>query len=174
MNPTKNLFSSFLKNLEDPIPFWIGAYIILSASFARQLFDLLGSSFITTVLSIVLVMTAIILYYYFFPRENMSLSRILISSNIFIILILFILYVKYPSEKMHFIEYALLGFFTARACKSNITVTLSTAILFTLIISFNDEFFQLLLPYRRYDLRDIIFNFMSGSAGGVLLLLRRK
>jgi VanZ family protein len=45
------------------------------------------------------------------------------------------------------------------------------AFLFTAFVGYSDELFQKFLPYRVYDLRDIVFNSIGGIWGICLYLL---
>lgn len=158
-----------------PIPFAIGCYIVLSATFARQLFSLLGASTGATVFTTLIAVVLIVLYYRFAGPTAVVLPQVAGSAALIMILCFMILNAKFASEKIHFIEYSLLGYFAAREClSSRLTVTIVASLIFVSLISLNDEFFQAILPYRTFDVRDIIFNLIGGSCGCFLLLLHGR
>ena len=75
----------------------------------------------------------------------------------------FLLTMKVPTEKIHFIEYGLLSWFIYRALKKNIN---DISIFFITLfigypISLLDEFIQYLIPSRSGELVDAIWNFYS-------------
>jgi VanZ family protein len=82
----------------------------------------------------------------------------------------------YFVEKMHVLEYGLLGWLAARDLRrnprSNIVLTILFSILFVLLIGSLDEGFQRLLPYRVGEIRDVITNVVSGSFGVILFLIK--
>lgn len=72
--------------------------------------------------------------------------------------------IKLAEEKVHLIEYAMLGFLLFKDFRDR-RVKLFISIIFLLIVAFVDELFQLLLPDRYFDFRDIIFNSLGGFTG---------
>lgn len=72
--------------------------------------------------------------------------------------------IKLLEEKVHLIEYALLGFLLFKDFTKG-RIKLSISVIFPLIVAFLDELFQLLLPDRYFDFRDIIFNSVGGLTG---------
>lgn len=75
-------------------------------------------------------------------------------------------------ERVHIFEYALLGWLAARDLinKNKKSRGFVFAVIFTISIGVVDELFQLFLPYRYYDNRDILFNGLGGMWGVVLYL----
>lgn len=72
--------------------------------------------------------------------------------------------IKLPEEKIHLMEYALLGFLLFRDyLKKRISVF--TSIFFLSFVASFDELFQMVLPDRIFDFRDILFNFTGGLTG---------
>jgi len=80
-----------------------------------------------------------------------------------------------PAEKIHVIEYGVLGWF---ALKDLLRVNQKTkaAILacgFSGIMGVFDELFQWVLPYRTFEIQDIVFNALGGIWGVGLYLLEK-
>ena len=74
---------------------------------------------------------------------------------------------QFPEEKMHVIEYGLLGWLIAWAISST-PVLLHHALLGLLLgwgIGFGDEIIQYFLPNRVYDIRDVVLNGISITLG---------
>ncbi len=66
-----------------------------------------------------------------------------------------------PTERIHFIEYMILGFIYRKAFKGKMFFP----ILLTFMGSIFDEYVQFLLPNRVFDVKDIIWNIMGGVIG---------
>ena len=81
--------------------------------------------------------------------------------------------IKIPEERIHILEYAILGWFAGRdLIKTNKKIKGAIlACIFCTIVGILDEIFQAILPYRVYDLRDIVFNSLGGAWGLILYLL---
>jgi VanZ family protein len=81
---------------------------------------------------------------------------------------------KIFAERIHAIEYGLLGWFVVRdLSKDSFRVRKTVcAVLIVGMFGLADEFLQLLLPYRVWDLRDIGFNFLGGIWGISLFLIK--
>jgi len=102
----------------------------------------------------------------FFLRK--SLKKIFIFVLISSVFFVFVKNLEIPEERIHFFEYALLGFLFADACFSTF-VEEKKKILFALLISISagivDELLQGILPTRYFDWRDILFNAVAGTGG---------
>lgn len=81
-----------------------------------------------------------------------------------------VLLAKMPEEKLHFLQYGLLGFLLHHACRERaarlgrgeLGATL-TGIVLAGAIGWGDEGIQALLPNRYYDPRDIVWNLLGSS-----------
>ena len=80
----------------------------------------------------------------------------------FIVVAYFVLTIniKYPEEKLHFIEYGCLAFLVFQAISVDVKNQWAYvyAFLFCGIIGWGDEGIQGLLPNRYYELKDIFLN----------------
>ncbi len=81
--------------------------------------------------------------------------------------------IKILEEKMHILEYGILGWFAARdLMKANTKIKGSLlACLVCVMAGVLDEGFQKILPYRVFELRDIRMNILGGIWGVILYLL---
>jgi len=80
------------------------------------------------------------------------------------------------AERIHILEYGLLGYWAARDLLQN-KINIRSCILLIITISvfaFLDEGLQYFLPYRVYDLRDIAFNLTGGAWGACLFLIKKQ
>lgn len=75
--------------------------------------------------------------------------------------------IERPEEKMHFLEYGLLGFLVYRASSFNFRglVLLIFSLFLVLLLGFVDEVIQYFLPNRFYDKRDILLNWLASGLG---------
>ena len=80
---------------------------------------------------------------------------------------------KLPQERMHILEYGLLGWLAGRDIikKDKKIKGIILACLFSISVGLLDEGFQRILPYRVFEIRDIRINVLGGIWGVVLYLL---
>lgn len=79
-----------------------------------------------------------------------------------------------PIEKVHFIEYGILGYLAYEACRKGPGGTpLFQALSVVLAVGFLDEIHQGLLAGRTYDPRDVVVNVVAGLLGLLLTLVLR-
>jgi hypothetical protein len=81
--------------------------------------------------------------------------------------------IKIPVERIHIIEYAVLGWFSTRDfLKGHSRVKGAVfAYLFSAAVGILDELFQAILPYRVCDVIDMALNSLGGAYGIALYLL---
>jgi VanZ family protein len=80
-------------------------------------------------------------------------------------------FITYPAEKVHLIEYGILGWMiyrTVRTGGGGVVAGYFWTMALTLTIGTADEMIQGYLPMRVFDFRDIVINFHSGILGAVL------
>ncbi len=72
---------------------------------------------------------------------------------------------KTPEEAIHFLEYAVLGYFAYAALRFHVKdySIFFTASLMILFVGTVDEIIQWLVPGRYWDIRDVGFNFLGGA-----------
>jgi VanZ family protein len=84
---------------------------------------------------------------------------------------------NYLNNIVHLTEFALLGFFLARALSPRRSLSNTGLLLWTTAIcvsfGFLDEAHQFIVPERMFDLKDLLFDSLGAVAGsGVYILLR--
>ena len=85
--------------------------------------------------------------------------------------------IKYPEEKLHFVEYGLLAFLIHRACCLDLRKELSyiVAFILTSLAGWGDEMLQGVLPNRYYQTDDVLLNIFSGLLGlGLVFIFERE
>ncbi len=75
--------------------------------------------------------------------------------------------IEIPQERIHILEYGLLGWFAGRDLigKTKRKRGFIFAWILTVVVGVFDEGFQKILPYRVWDIRDILFNSLGGLWG---------
>ncbi len=153
----------------------ISIFIILSASFMRQLLDFIrhfaGDNFSLFRDGIIFLFGLGLLF--FVINKTTTRMRLFLQLVMFGAAIILLTQMKLAIERIHIIEYGLLGYLIARdLLKAKRTLPgIIIACLFACCVGIIDELFQAILPYRFYDTRDIMFNSMGGLWGIGLFLL---
>lgn len=196
-NPEDSSFPENSSNLleadkEDPLPeaaasrststvnlskttFLIAAFLVSSGIYMRQVLNLFVSAIGRNGVSIIIwgMFTALALFIGFkFFRKLAPLSKLLFAAmaamGVFYAAIL-----ELPEERMHLIEYGILGFFLSKDFSfyypPKLFIPLS--VFFCVGVSAIDEIIQSFLPYRVGDIRDIIFAALGGFWGAVTCYL---
>ncbi len=134
----------------------------------RFIYGIIGREVTVLGLKIVfLVGIALLVIYLLSKKQTIKLGfGIIFPLSSFILLTILFFKIKLPEEKVHLIEYAVLGFLLFKDF-FNGRIKLFISILFLLIVAFTDELFQLFLPDRYFDFRDIIFNSVGGFTGWI-------
>lgn len=86
-------------------------------------------------------------------------------------LILFVMFTKTPPERFHIFEYGVLSYFVYRALAVDLSEEnlLGWGMIIVIFVGSLDESFQVVLPNRFGDVKDIFINCLSGLLGfGVL------
>ncbi len=102
--------------------------------------------------------------YFFFKNSSLLATSLAIVLSI-IILSLASFFLKLPGERIHFIEYAILGILSRRACRLSAWPSW-LALVFVFAVGVLDEIVQALLPNRVGDFKDIWLN-LAGALWGV-------
>ncbi|MBM3252362.1 MAG: VanZ family protein, partial [Candidatus Omnitrophica bacterium] len=102
--------------------------------------------------------------------------RIFLMSALLASVLFFMRKIELPEVRMHILMYAVLGWLASRdATNSNRTVkTIVMAWLFTASAGLLEELFQKILPYRVFQISDILFNLAGASLGVTIYLIRPR
>ena len=80
--------------------------------------------------------------------------------------------IKYPEERVHFLEYAILGimlYFSLREKIRGRKVLVYIPVI-SFLVGFGDEIIQGMLPNRVYQFTDVVLNFFGGIVGELILV----
>lgn len=157
----------------------LGVFIILSASFTRQILNFIkahsggkGVSFLIDAAFIILFVSIL----FFAMRDKSKSINILFSIIVLVIGTVLAWQIKITEEKIHILEYGILGWFAARdLMKANTKIKGSLlACIVCVMVGVLDEVFQAVLPYRYFELRDIGLNGLGGIWGITLHLTGKE
>ena len=154
-------------------------FIIASATWMRQLTDvirvLLGSKTVDILIQFS-VFSMVISYMLFMLRVRRSTIKVFMCIVLLGSMLWGMRYIKIPIEKIHLIEYGVLGWLSARDIRRfrKRWWTVAFAYGFCLMVAIIDELFQKILPYRFFDFRDIVLNGIGAFSGICAWWLNKK
>ena len=171
-----SFFSKFSK-----LTIFVALYIIVSASFMFQVFKFvqthIGKKGLVILVGLLLAIPTLAFLIYTIldniKRKSFSLPKTLVIAIVLIMILVLAWQIENFAERIHIVEYAILGWFAARDL-IKVNKKIKGAILacvFCAAVGLTDEIFQWILPYRYFDLNDIVFNALGGAWGGVLYLI---
>ncbi|MFH1778011.1 MAG: VanZ family protein [Candidatus Omnitrophota bacterium] len=154
----------------------LGLVIIFSACFVRKIYNYLLQYITRQELGYVIFFLLIVFciaFSYYVRKNNLNFFQWTATICIFFIIGFLSLRLKLIEERIHLVEYALLGIFAARDNqKTNLSFLYSA--IFVSFIGLLDEIYQYFLPGRYFDWRDVFFNFVGGSLGGLLYIVSKR
>jgi len=124
------------------------------------LYSSLGKEVLSITVNTILIITSVLVIFLFIKKRRKLMPIVLP----LIIAIVFIKMIERPEERIHFLEYGILGFLVFKAIGKEIKQII-LALIFIILIGSIDEFIQYLLPNRVGDVRDIIMNSIGGIIG---------
>lgn len=159
----------------------ISAYILLvyaTLSVVSVMWDqidgLLGGRGPFVIMFLVLVAALMVLVHMVFVKKEKGAKEYLLFLLFLWVYLALGKIAKLPAEKVHLIEYCLLGIMIYNALKIDINPydwkLYICGGVFCIVIAFIDEVIQGILPNRVFDLRDIFVNVMSSLT--VLMVIR--
>lgn len=160
---------------------FLGLYIIISASFMFQVFKFaqthIGRRGMMILMGLTLASSALGFLIYTvtasIKRKRFNLPRTLVVVIVLIMILVLSWQIKNFAERFHIIEFVILGWLATRDLAKTETKIKSAilASIFCAAVGILDELFQWILPYRFFDLNDIISNTLGGGWGAVLYLI---
>jgi VanZ family protein len=117
-----------------------------------------------------LLLLALFLVYLIVVKRERRLWRYLLMFFIIASVALIQRFIFYPAEKVHLVEYGILGWMIYQAVRKSgggIAAGYAWTIVLVVVIGTADETVQAYLPMRVFDFRDIIINIHSGLLGAV-------
>ncbi len=153
------------------ITIFFSAYIVLSAIFMRQIWEIAEAICGRQALNYALFFLCIFLSLWLIYSANkirLCYSNVFLDTLACLGITVFALKQPFISERAHVIEFTLLGWLVAKDLepkKKGFLAKLVFAAIYTGIIGCLAEGFQKFLPWRVYDTRDLITNVLSGLIG---------
>lgn len=155
---------------------YLGAYIIISASFIQQVWKFARAALGTNTVSLFLILLFLLAAasaIYKSTKAAFNIKRIILTLVICASAFIFSARQPYMTEKAHVLEYGLLGWLAIRDFSNNkILKGVFLTFAFVLLVSCLDEGFQKLLPWRVFEVRDILTNLVSGALGILLFIAK--
>lgn len=140
--------------------------------FLELAYSYLDKGGLTLALNATFVLIAVLLLWLLWLR---GIGRFLVLAPIFIAIFVLIIRIEIPEERMHFIQYGILGIMSFFVFRGE-AFGLLKAILLVTIAGAIDEVIQYFLPNRVGDIRDVVFNTLGGVLGVAIakLALQRE
>jgi hypothetical protein len=115
----------------------------------------------------ILIVICIGLLVFYLVKRKVPLGSILLFLPVLILYGILFFRIENIAEKIHLIEYGLLGFMLTSALHDKTDRARSALLAFIIAtaVGFVDEVIQYFLPNRIFDVRDILFNSGSGLFG---------
>lgn len=129
----------------------------------NYLYSIFGRDGLSLWTNILFLLSAFYITIHFSIKEK-NRWKIIYLFGIFVVGITMARLIETPQERIHFLEYGLLGWLVYKAGKDwNQPLLLS--LLFCTTVGTVDEIIQSILPNRYWDIRDIGFNAIGGFMG---------
>ena len=127
--------------------------VLVALPWVRAIWNFIGDK--TGAVIIILLYAGSVIGYYLYTR------KILFIICLSILIALIFIWVPLPVERIHFIEYGIMGWLAYRAGGKK-------AFIYVIAVGIIDEIIQGILPNRIYDMRDIWMNIIGGGLGMIL------
>jgi len=118
------------------------------------------------------------MFFFYVFKIKLNIKKHVLILFFILIGIFLIQRIPLPQERIHLLEYTILGGLTLKdflkAKNRKVIYNIIFALVFVFLISLIDEGFQKLLPYRVWDIRDIGFNICGGISGIIILFICKK
>ena len=84
--------------------------------------------------------------------------------------------IKIPEERIHFLEYGILGILIEKALriKKRMFLTYFLTFILTVIFGWLDEVIQYYLPGRFFGWRDVLYNALGGILGVIFIYVKQR
>ena len=146
-------------------------FIIISASFMRQVLNLLQSlSSYSTVIWLLWFCFLVTAFFLVRPHyQSRQYAKLAASLAVFGAVIVIAINIRNPVERLHLLEYGILGWFAARDFFAGKKIIgFLYALVFCICVSVVEETFQYFLPYRVGDPGDVALGALGATWGIVL------
>ena len=145
----------------------LGDVVLIIDVVERVVGDILS----TLLSAVTLVLPTIFLVYLILIKKERRAWRYFLLVFVIVSLAIIQRFIYYPAEKVHLLEYGILGWMIYQAVRvggGGVVAGYIWTMALVSIIGTADELVQAYLPMRVFDFRDIVINFHSGILGAVL------
>ncbi len=155
---------------------FIGIFIIISAAFMRQIMNFsklyVGEKGFEVSVGLLIILSGLT-FFIFAIINSAGLVKTLVLIGILVVGLSLAWQMRLPEEKIHVLEYGILGWLTMKdlVLVNKRIKSLVLAGVFCVAVGALDELFQAVLPYRVFEVRDIVANILGGIWGVTLYLL---
>jgi hypothetical protein len=130
----------------------------------KFLYSSIGRETLSIAVNSILLLSSIVLLILLLFRRGLF-SFLLVALPV-VITAVFVYTLKLPEERIHFLEYAVLGLLILKAMgKGSKSGQMAFSLLIVFIAGGIDEFIQHLLPTRVGEIRDVVMNAVGGALG---------
>ncbi len=143
-------------------------YLVVSASFMRYILNFINSgmkNFLPLSIFISVLFAFFFLSLFFFLIARKKFINLLFLMVIFVLIVLYTLSFEIIEERIHILQFGLLGFLVSLDNKNRWYLF---PLIWVFTITTIDEVFQFYLPNRVGDIRDILFGVVGGMFGIIL------
>lgn len=154
--------------------FW-AVYLIISSSFMRQVLNFilknLGRTGLDIMLWVIFLLGGVVVFFYL-CKSRPAIWRISLFLGIFVLGLFYAAQVKIIEERMHLINFGLLGWLIIKDISrfKNGIMGIGLSLLSCIFIAIIEETFQWWLPYRVGEIHDVLLAVMGGFWGISLFL----
>lgn len=152
-------------------------FIYATLPFMRPVLNYLienfGKSNLSILVNTVLVSTLLLSIFTLKKTFKFEAYKIGLAVTLFIVGLSIMLVYDRPEERLHFVEYGLLGYMIYFVLLKEISMPSIATIFLVSLIGMGDETIQHFLPNRVGDLRDIFMNSVGGLLGVLVARLRQ-
>ena len=127
------------------------------------LYTFLEQKFLSIVVNIIFIIITLLIIYFLTKKKKSKICFFFLLIFLFLILLL-ITRIEKPAERIHFLEYGILGALIFKATGEKVKQNIF-AIILLFIIAVIDELIQYMLPNRVGDIKDIVMNITGGIIG---------
>jgi hypothetical protein len=158
---------------------FFGIWLIISASFMRQVLEffwsVVGTTYAMLYTKIIFMILGLIAMYFMILRKDIKIPKLAAIAALTVFAYIYIRNLTIVAEKIHVIEYAVFGWLVCRDLTKGgyLSKGIVAACILCLLVGSIDEAFQAALPYRVFDWLDIRHNLFGGVEGVAICLLAK-
>lgn len=127
--------------------------------------QILGRKIFNVVINFFIFIIFSLICYHFYRKAGFKLLGYMFLISLPLLFI--VLSLNRPAERIHVVEYGILGFLLFKACGIGNFKGLVVSSIFASVVGLVDEVIQWMLPNRVGDIKDVVINSISGILGAI-------